>query len=165
MGRCSPGGEGRGGRRGERPARSAWVRLARAGPGPLPTFTGRPAGARERCPAGAQQASKPGRGGRIAAPEPSETRGATPSDRSILSPSAWLRMAWASRFLRCYGWPMTTPTRRAEPAARVTEIGEQDLHLFNEGTHLHAYDRLGAHLGQQGGVEGTYFAVWAPNAE
>jgi 1,4-alpha-glucan branching enzyme len=45
------------------------------------------------------------------------------------------------------------------------EFGEQDLHLFNEGTHLSAYDKLGAHLGQKDGVTGTYFAVWAPNAE
>jgi 1,4-alpha-glucan branching enzyme len=60
---------------------------------------------------------------------------------------------------------MTTPTRRLEPAARASEIGEQDLHLFNEGTHLHAYDKLGAHLGERDGVAGVYFAAWAPNAE
>jgi 1,4-alpha-glucan branching enzyme len=60
---------------------------------------------------------------------------------------------------------MTTPTRRAPPAAPAIEIGEQDLHLFNEGTHLSAYDKLGAHLGQQRGVSGTFFALWAPNAE
>ena len=40
-------------------------------------------------------------------------------------------------------------------------IGEQDLYLFNEGTHVSLYDRLGAHL-IEGGV---VFAVWAPSAE
>jgi 1,4-alpha-glucan branching enzyme len=37
--------------------------------------------------------------------------------------------------------------------------------FFNEGTHFRLYDKLGAHLVQDGGVRGTYFAVWAPNAE
>ena len=41
----------------------------------------------------------------------------------------------------------------------------QDLHLFNEGTHFRLYDKLGAHTVRAEGVEGTYFAVWAPNAE
>ena len=38
-----------------------------------------------------------------------------------------------------------------------------DLHLFNEGTHGHLYDKLGAHLSTE--PEGTSFAVWAPNAD
>jgi 1,4-alpha-glucan branching enzyme len=38
-----------------------------------------------------------------------------------------------------------------------------DLHLFNEGTHGHLFDKLGAHLSHD--PEGTYFAVWAPNAD
>ncbi|TMF00337.1 MAG: 1,4-alpha-glucan branching enzyme, partial [Chloroflexi bacterium] len=36
-----------------------------------------------------------------------------------------------------------------------------DLHLFNEGTHAHLYEKLGAHLSG----EGATFAVWAPNAD
>src|ERR1700704_3644565 len=40
-----------------------------------------------------------------------------------------------------------------------------DLHLFNEGTHTHAYRKLGAHLVERDGRPGTAFAVWAPNAE
>jgi 1,4-alpha-glucan branching enzyme len=46
----------------------------------------------------------------------------------------------------------------------VTLLGDQDLHLFNEGTHNRLYHKLGAHLLTSGGVAGTYFAVWAPNA-
>jgi 1,4-alpha-glucan branching enzyme len=38
-----------------------------------------------------------------------------------------------------------------------------DLHLFNEGTHGHLYEKLGAHLSTE--PEGTSFAVWAPNAD
>ena len=34
-----------------------------------------------------------------------------------------------------------------------------DLHLFNEGTHSHLYEKLGAHLSKD--PEGAWFAVWA----
>ncbi len=39
-----------------------------------------------------------------------------------------------------------------------------DLHLFNEGTHLRMYNKLGCHLTSMDGADGAYFAVWAPNA-
>ena len=38
-----------------------------------------------------------------------------------------------------------------------------DLHLFNEGTHGHLYEKLGAHPSTE--PEGATFAVWAPNAD
>jgi 1,4-alpha-glucan branching enzyme len=44
-------------------------------------------------------------------------------------------------------------------------LGEQDLYLFNEGSHVRLYEKLGAHPGVLDGVEGTSFAVWAPSAE
>jgi 1,4-alpha-glucan branching enzyme len=47
----------------------------------------------------------------------------------------------------------------------VTLLTDQDLYLFNEGTHHRLYDKLGAHPLTADGVAGTYFAVWAPNAE
>ncbi|HVI52509.1 MAG TPA: 1,4-alpha-glucan branching protein GlgB [Candidatus Sulfotelmatobacter sp.] len=43
-------------------------------------------------------------------------------------------------------------------------LGDLDLHLIGEGTHLHLYRRLGAHLAEMDGVAGVSFAVWAPNA-
>ena len=43
-------------------------------------------------------------------------------------------------------------------------ITEQDLYLFNEGSHFKLYDKLGAHLMEQDGKKGVSFAVWAPNA-
>jgi 1,4-alpha-glucan branching enzyme len=46
-----------------------------------------------------------------------------------------------------------------------TMLTKDDLYLFNEGRHNRLYDRLGAHLGSSGGIEGTNFAVWAPNAD
>lgn len=43
-------------------------------------------------------------------------------------------------------------------------LGELDVHLLAEGTHLRNFERLGAHLSRMDGVRGTAFAVWAPNA-
>ncbi|MGD9076759.1 MAG: 1,4-alpha-glucan branching protein GlgB [Desulfobacteraceae bacterium] len=47
----------------------------------------------------------------------------------------------------------------------VSLITDDDLHLFNEGSHFRLYDKLGAHLLAHQGEEGVYFAVWAPDAE
>jgi 1,4-alpha-glucan branching enzyme len=41
----------------------------------------------------------------------------------------------------------------------------QDSYLFNEGSHFRLYDKLGAKVVLAGETSGTYFAVWAPNAE
>jgi 1,4-alpha-glucan branching enzyme len=43
-------------------------------------------------------------------------------------------------------------------------LGDLDLHLLAEGTHLDSYRKLGAHFLMHDGVEGVAFAVWAPNA-
>jgi 1,4-alpha-glucan branching enzyme len=39
-----------------------------------------------------------------------------------------------------------------------------DIHLFRSGKHYKLYEKLGAHPATFKGLEGTYFAVWAPNA-
>ena len=44
-------------------------------------------------------------------------------------------------------------------------LGDQDLFLFNEGSHVKLYDKLGAHRVTRNGVTGTQFAVWAPSAQ
>ncbi|MFN7224889.1 MAG: 1,4-alpha-glucan branching protein GlgB [Paracoccaceae bacterium] len=44
-------------------------------------------------------------------------------------------------------------------------MGELDEYLLGEGTHQRLWQVLGAHLIAHEGVEGTHFAVWAPNAE
>ena len=44
-------------------------------------------------------------------------------------------------------------------------ISEADQYLFAQGTHYDIYKKLGAHLSVEDGVEGVYFAVWAPNAD
>jgi 1,4-alpha-glucan branching enzyme len=44
-------------------------------------------------------------------------------------------------------------------------LGDLDIHLLAEGTHLDSYKKLGAHPLTHGGVDGVAFAVWAPNAQ
>ncbi|OSQ53063.1 1,4-alpha-glucan branching protein GlgB [Marivita geojedonensis] len=44
------------------------------------------------------------------------------------------------------------------------KLGEMDEYLLGEGTHNQLWDALGAHVCTHEGVEGTHFAVWAPNA-
>ena len=44
-------------------------------------------------------------------------------------------------------------------------LTDQDLYLFNEGTHARLYEKLGAHLQTIKGQSGVNFAVWAPDAQ
>ena len=44
-------------------------------------------------------------------------------------------------------------------------LTSDDLYLFNEGSLVNLYDKLGAHVGRADGKDGTFFAVWAPDAE
>jgi 1,4-alpha-glucan branching enzyme len=46
-----------------------------------------------------------------------------------------------------------------------TLLSDHDLYLFNEGSHFRLDEKFGAHALRAGNVDGTYFAVWAPNAE
>jgi 1,4-alpha-glucan branching enzyme len=43
-------------------------------------------------------------------------------------------------------------------------FSDYDLYLLGEGTHYHAYEKMGAHLAEVDGQRGIHFAVWAPNA-
>ncbi len=46
-----------------------------------------------------------------------------------------------------------------------TRLTSDDLYLFNEGSLVNLYEKLGAHPGRVNGQDGTFFAVWAPDAE
>ena len=45
------------------------------------------------------------------------------------------------------------------------EFTEMDQYYFGHATHYDLYKKLGAHPTTVNGVEGTWFAVWAPNAK
>ncbi|MCA0994724.1 1,4-alpha-glucan branching protein GlgB [Alloyangia pacifica] len=44
-------------------------------------------------------------------------------------------------------------------------LGEIDEYLLGEGSHLRLWEALGAHVTEHEGIQGTHFAVWAPNAK
>jgi 1,4-alpha-glucan branching enzyme len=55
------------------------------------------------------------------------------------------------------------PESKIAPAAPQL-LTDQDLYLFNEGSHYRLHDKMGAHLVTQKGQAGVVFSVWAPNA-
>ncbi|WP_422661900.1 1,4-alpha-glucan branching protein GlgB [Pannus brasiliensis] len=46
----------------------------------------------------------------------------------------------------------------------IDRFTEFDFYLFGEGKHYRIYEKLGARPIERNGIEGVYFAVWAPNA-
>ncbi|HUT51982.1 MAG TPA: 1,4-alpha-glucan branching protein GlgB [bacterium] len=66
--------------------------------------------------------------------------------------------------------PRSAPAREPGPPPKqpveiTSLLTDDDLYLFNQGAHFRLYEKLGAHPLTADGVAGTYFAVWAPNAE
>jgi len=62
---------------------------------------------------------------------------------------------------------MTKPEKVSmeNSSAEATLFTDYDVHLFKEGKHFHLYKKLGSHPMEFNGKKGTYFAVWAPNAQ
>jgi 1,4-alpha-glucan branching enzyme len=56
----------------------------------------------------------------------------------------------------------TEPIKNVEVYSRFTDF---DISLFKAGTHYKLYEKLGSHVVEHKGAIGTYFAVWAPNAQ
>jgi len=51
-----------------------------------------------------------------------------------------------------------------DPYRFPTTLGDLDLYLMGQGSHRDIFRKLGAHKAKILGVNGTAFAVWAPNA-
>jgi 1,4-alpha-glucan branching enzyme len=66
-------------------------------------------------------------------------------------------------------------SKKAEPDQGIKEKGavlygptlftDYDIYLFKEGNSFRLYEKMGSHQMSVNGVEGTYFALWAPNAK
>ncbi|MDP9048087.1 MAG: 1,4-alpha-glucan branching protein GlgB, partial [Bacteroidota bacterium] len=52
-----------------------------------------------------------------------------------------------------------------KPVEVYSRFTDFDIGLFQSGKHYKLYEKLGAHVVEHNGVVGTYFAVWAPNAQ
>ena len=66
-------------------------------------------------------------------------------------------------YLLKIGWP-GAEQETEDPYSFAPQLGELDLHLFNEGRHFEMAHALGANPTTVEGVPGVRFAVWAPNA-
>jgi len=60
---------------------------------------------------------------------------------------------------------MNSSIRKTSADGHVSLLTEYDIHLFREGNHFSLFEKLGSHPMTVDGTSGTYFAVWAPNAE
>jgi 1,4-alpha-glucan branching enzyme len=47
----------------------------------------------------------------------------------------------------------------------VSLFTDYDIYIFKQGSHYKLYEKLGSRVMTVNGITGTYFAVWAPNAE
>jgi len=55
--------------------------------------------------------------------------------------------------------------KRDKRMKNISLFTDHDIYLFKQGSHFRLYDKLGSHCITVDGASGTYFAVWAPNAE
>ncbi|MBS1526744.1 MAG: 1,4-alpha-glucan branching protein GlgB [Bacteroidetes bacterium] len=58
--------------------------------------------------------------------------------------------------------PVSNVNNKVEPYSRFSDF---DIGLFRSGKHYRLYDKLGSHVLEHNGIIGTYFSVWAPNAQ
>jgi len=70
---------------------------------------------------------------------------------------------WFPYHFRVHGWGHE-PMEVEDPYRFSSALGDLDVYLMGEGTHLRLYEKLGAHPSERDGVRGVDFAVWAPNA-
>ncbi|HVW15956.1 MAG TPA: 1,4-alpha-glucan branching protein GlgB [Mucilaginibacter sp.] len=60
------------------------------------------------------------------------------------------------------GMPVNNVNNKVESYSRFSDF---DIGLFRSGKHYRLYDKMGSHVVEHNGVIGTYFSVWAPNAQ
>lgn len=79
----------------------------------------------------------------------------------VLLPERQLPLAYALQLT----YPDGSTALHEDPYRFPALLTDYDEYLFGEGTHLHIYQKLGAHLTEVDGCDGVRFAVWAPNAQ
>ncbi|MDQ7956032.1 MAG: 1,4-alpha-glucan branching protein GlgB [Pseudomonadota bacterium] len=79
---------------------------------------------------------------------------------AALVPAAPARMGYRLRVQWAHQVQLLDDPYRFPPV-----LGETDVWLLAEGTHLRPWERLGAHLLNWQGAKGVAFAVWAPHAQ
>jgi len=73
-----------------------------------------------------------------------------------------VKKANATQTKQTKAMPVSTAKNNVEVYSRFTDF---DIGLFKSGKHYKLYEKMGSHVMEVNGVIGTYFAVWAPNAQ
>ncbi len=60
---------------------------------------------------------------------------------------------------------MTQHTQHEHIIYEGSPLTDYDIHLFKEGSHFRIFEKLGSKVLSINGRKGTFFSVWAPNAE
>ncbi len=47
----------------------------------------------------------------------------------------------------------------------ISQLSDEDVYLFHEGSNFRSYQFMGAHISKEKGVSGVRFTLWAPNAQ
>ncbi|MCX5210730.1 1,4-alpha-glucan branching enzyme [Kitasatospora sp. NBC_00240] len=81
-----------------------------------------------------------------------------------LLPGSGLQRATLAEHRLLVTYPGGSPLPQYDGYRAGPTLGELDLHLISEGRHEQLWRALGSHLRTVDGVDGTAFAVWAPNA-
>ena len=79
--------------------------------------------------------------------------------------SAVLPLAAVPAYTLVVAYEDGEPQETHDPYRFLPALGELDLHLIAEGRHEQLWRALGAEPMTHGGVTGTRFTVWAPNAQ
>ncbi|MDA8232258.1 MAG: 1,4-alpha-glucan branching protein GlgB [Magnetospirillum sp.] len=94
--------------------------------------------------------------------------GAEPAEMIRVHPEGLFAVRVAEGAMGRYRLRLELPDGRVEeiedPYRFPPLLGDLDIHLLVEGTHLRTFETLGAHCRTVDGVAGVHFAVWAPNA-
>jgi len=53
----------------------------------------------------------------------------------------------------------------SDPYSFLPVLTDEDTYLFSEGNNYYIYEKMGSHLIEHEGVQGTHFSVWAPAAQ
>jgi 1,4-alpha-glucan branching enzyme len=98
------------------------------------------------------------------------------NSRAGYPPATEKRRLIARILFKKEGWGSTMAVKKISKKAReekpkepvrydVGLLTDDDLYLFNEGSHFRLYEKLGAHPMEREDKQGTHFAVWAPEAQ
>lgn len=91
----------------------------------------------------------------------------TPAKKAAAKKSASIKKRGKKQPASTPTWhtlPGAVDVNNLKPVEPLSIISDFDVELFQVGKHCRMYEKLGSHVMEYGGIQGVYFAVWAPDA-